>query len=70
MSIRKTYESEDKFTVFGVDRITGVFLQIFHEIENIKLTNWSEFEPVNLRLTYEAIQEAIHKRDILESEFR
>ncbi|MFF2794073.1 hypothetical protein [Lysinibacillus xylanilyticus] len=68
--MKKTYESGDKFFAFGVDSITGVFIQFHHEAEDINITNWSEFEPVNRRLSYDVIQEAIKKGELLELEFK
>ena len=68
--MKKTYESGDKLFAFGVDSVTGVFIQFHHEVADIKITNWSEFEPANRRLTYDAIQEAIKKGELLDSELK
>ena len=36
----------------------------------MKIINWSEFEPFNRRLTYDAIQEAIQCGELLISDFK
>jgi len=67
--MRKTYESGKNIFAFGVDCINGVFLQVLSTVEPIKVTNWSEFEPAQLHLTYDSIQEAIKEGKLLESDF-
>ncbi|SCX79767.1 hypothetical protein [Lysinibacillus fusiformis] len=52
--MKKTYESGDKLFAFGVDSVTGVFIQFHYEVAVIKITNCSEFEPANRRLTNDA----------------
>lgn len=68
--MRRTYECGDKFYAFGVDHVSGVFLQYHDETGAMKIINWSEFEPFNRRLTYDAIQEAIQCGELLISDFK
>jgi len=69
--MRKTYEYEDRFFAFGIDKLCGVFLQIHNENEkDFKINNWSEFEPFCQRFTYDAIQDAIKNGELLKSDFK
>lgn len=52
MRIEKAFEN--KHVSLGVDKVTGVFIQIMTED---KISNWSEFYPFSKRLTFEAIKE-------------
>ncbi len=68
--MRRTYECEDKFYAFGVEHVSGVFLQCHDESGNMNILNWSEFEPFNRRFTFDAIQEAIKSGELLETDFK
>lgn len=68
--MRKTHECENKFFAFGIDRVSGVFLQFQSKMEDSEIVNWSEFGPFNRRFTYDAIQKSIKDGELLESEFK
>ncbi|MGE7692043.1 hypothetical protein ACQKMI_22940 [Lysinibacillus sp. NPDC097214] len=68
--MKKTYEYENKFFAFGIDPLCGVFLHYHNEVDNFKITNWSEFEPYTRQFTYDAIQRAIKNGELSESGFK
>ena len=66
--MRKRLEIGDKTFDFGVDRVTGVFIQSF--VEDGPQYNWSEFYPFHYHFTVANIEAAIANNLLTEAEFK